>query len=375
MQSNTRQFPDISFVDTDTEALVNDLITSYELFTGRTLYPADPARLFILWIADIIMQERVIIDASAKQNVPRFAEGDFLDSLAEIFRDTERLRAQPARVTFRFHISAPQMSVQIVPSGTRVTVDGTIIFETTEAAHIMPGHLHAEAPAICQTAGAIGNGFVPGQITQLVDLFSFFERVENITTSGGGADMETDTAFYERLRDSMEAFSTAGPLGAYVYWVKTASARIIDVKPTSPEPGIVDIRILLENGEMPDEEIIKLVLQTANDERTRPLTDFVKVSAPDPKPYDIDLTYFISRPSENSVNMIRAEVERAIERYKAWQSGGMGRDINPDVIIQLIRKAGAKRAEIRSPAFTVVENNSVAVLGSVSVHFGGVEDE
>ena len=61
-----REYPDIHFVDTDTETLVTALITSYEKFTGRTLYPADPARLFILWVADIIIQERVNIDFSAR---------------------------------------------------------------------------------------------------------------------------------------------------------------------------------------------------------------------------------------------------------------------------------------------------------------------
>ena len=78
------KYPEIKFVDTDTETLVNKLITSYEKITGRTLYPADPARLFILWIADVIIQEREIINESAKQNVPRYAEGEYLDSLEAV---------------------------------------------------------------------------------------------------------------------------------------------------------------------------------------------------------------------------------------------------------------------------------------------------
>ena len=61
MTATNRSYPDISFVETDTEAIVTALIQSYEKFTGRTLYPADPARLFILWVADIIVQERVNI--------------------------------------------------------------------------------------------------------------------------------------------------------------------------------------------------------------------------------------------------------------------------------------------------------------------------
>lgn len=381
------KYPDISFVDTNTETLVNNLVMSYEAFTGRTLYPADPARLFILWIADIIMQERVIINESAKQNVPRYAEGDYLDSLAEIFKDTERLQAQPATTVLRFYISAVQPSAQVVPAGTRASINGEIVFETTETATIPRGVLYADAAAKCITTeidpvtgekvtiGTKGNGFVAGQITQIVDLFPFYEKVENITTTDGGADKETDAAFYERLRDSMESFSTAGPLGAYVYWAKTASARITDVKPTSPEPGVVDIRVLLENGEVPDEQMLKLVLDTLNANKVRPFTDYVQVSAPEIVNYNIDVTYYIPTQSESSTAIIQQNIQAALENYKKWQSEKMGRDINPSKLSEMLMSAGIKRLEIRAPAFTQIEDNAVAILKTENVIYGGVEDE
>jgi hypothetical protein len=56
MLNSRENFPDISFVDTDTERLVNSLIRGYEMFTGRTLFRGDPTRKFIEWIADIIIQ-------------------------------------------------------------------------------------------------------------------------------------------------------------------------------------------------------------------------------------------------------------------------------------------------------------------------------
>lgn len=381
------KYPDISFVDTDTEALVNSLISSYESFTKRTLYPADPARLFILWIADIIMQERIIINESAKQNVLRYAEGDYLDSLAEMFRDTERLQAQPATTVLRFYISAVQASAQVIPIGTRATIDGEIIFETTETATIPPGELYADAAAKCTTTeidpvtgnevtiGAKGNRFVAGQVSQIIDLFPFYEKVENITTTDGGSDKETDAAFYERLRDSMESFSTAGPFGAYVYWTKTASARITDVKPTSPEPGVVDIRVLLENGEVPDAQMLQIVLDTINADKIRPLTDLVRVSAPDVSEYNIDVTYYISSQSESSTAAIQQNINTALENFKKWQSEKMGRDINPSKLGELLMGAGIKRIEIRSPVFTPIGDNAIAVLKTENVIYGGAEDE
>lgn len=88
-------FPDINFVETDTEEITNELIAQYESLTGRTLYPADPVRVFILWIADVIVRERALINDAARANVPRFARGKQLDSLCELFTGLERLSLAP----------------------------------------------------------------------------------------------------------------------------------------------------------------------------------------------------------------------------------------------------------------------------------------
>jgi phage-related baseplate assembly protein len=355
--------------------------------TGRTLYPADPTRLFILWIADIIVQEREIINESAKQNVPRYADGDYLDSLAELFKDTERLQAQAARTTLRFYISEAQTSVLVIPAGARATVDGEIIFATTENLSIEPGELYGDAPAVCvstvkdpstgqdATIGEKGNGFLPGQISQIINPFPYFDRVENITISDGGAAREEDDAFYNRMRESMETFSTAGPTGAYIYHARTASARIVDVAALSPEAGIIDIRILLNNGELPDEEMIQLVQESLSADKTRPLTDFVSVSAPDTVTFDIDVIYYIPRYSASSEIVIKKDAENAVRSYIKWQTEKMGRDINPSYLTSLLMDTGVKRVVITNPGYSAVRANAVAVLGNQNVVYGGLENE
>lgn len=375
MAITNRSYPNINFVDTDTDKLVNSLIKSYEMFTGRTLYPADPARLFILWLADIIIQERVIINESAKQNVPRYAQGENLDSLGEIFKDAYRLEAETAKTTFRFYLSAKIPAQQLVPQGTRVTVDGKIIFQTTAHLFIEPGNLYGDIAAECQAVGTIGNGFVPGQITQLIDIFPYYERVENITESAGGAEEESDEAFYSRMRESMESFSTAGPAGAYIYHAKTASPLVADVSATSPERGVADIRVLLKNGELPTEEVLKQVQDALSADRTRPLADFVRISAPDTVPFDIDVKYFLSKDSATSAEVVAVDIENAVGEYVKWQTEKMGRDINPSYLIALLMKTGIKRVEVKKPEYMVLNGNTVAVLNHSDVKNGGVEDE
>ncbi len=375
MTQQNRGYPEISFVNTDTDTLVNALVKSYEKFTGRTLYPADPVQKFILWIADIIIQERILIDESAKQNVPRYAQGVYLDSLAEIFKDAYRLQPQAAATTFRFYLSTALPYQHLIPMGTRVAVDGNIVFETTEILYIDAGKQTGDVPAICQQVGEIGNGFVPGQITQLVDVFPYYDRVENITVSAGGAEQETDSAFYERMRESMESFSTAGPSGAYIYHAKTASPLVADVAALSPTPGVADIRVLLRDGELPTEEVLQEVQAQLSADKVRPLCDFVQVSAPDTVPLNIDATYYIPKPSQNSAAVITADVEKAVQDYIRWQTEKMGRDINPSVFVSYLMKTGIKRVVVRQPEYTVVPESEVAALNQCNVSSGGVEDE
>jgi len=97
---NKREYPDIEFVETDTETIENSMIALFELMykemTGKTkkVYPASPERLFIAWAASIVIQQRIIINETAKKNVPRYANGKYLDSLGELFKDTFRLPVQ-----------------------------------------------------------------------------------------------------------------------------------------------------------------------------------------------------------------------------------------------------------------------------------------
>lgn len=368
-----RNYPDIQFVETDAEKILNSLIASYELITKRKLYPADPTRLFINWVADIYVQLSVGINESAKQNVFRFAKGDNLDSLAEIFRDEYRLGAESAKAVFRFYLSTTLASQCLIRKGTRITVDGEIIFETEEDLYVKAGELFGEVAAVCSVPGIIGNGFMPGQVAQLVDIFPFYERVENITKTDGGAEAEKDEAFYNRMRENVESFSTAGPEGAYIYFAKKASAKITDVDVDAAE-DVVFVRILTDNG-LPSAQILNDVTEALNDKKIRPMTEKVQVLPPGVAEFDIDLTYYISNPSASSGTTIVASVSAAIAEYEAWQTTKMGRDINPSYLISMLMKTGIKRVDLRSPVYTSVGKGTVAVIRSRNVLNGGAEDE
>ncbi len=107
----------------------------------------------------------------------------------------------------------------------------------------------------------------------------------------------------------VEGFSTAGPDGAYDFWAKTASSAIIDVAVYSPTPGVVHIRPLLENGELPNEGILQEVLNACSDKNRRPLTDKVEVLAPEQIKYNIVGTYYISTENISIENTLKEKIE------------------------------------------------------------------
>ena len=376
-----REYPDIEFVETDTETIENSMIALFELMykemTGKTkkVYPASPERLFIAWAASIVIQQRIIINETAKKNVPRYANGKYLDSLGELFKDTFRLPEARASAVFRFYISETQPQSVIVPKGTRINFDGEIVFSTTEELEIAAGDSYGDVLGECLTPGIVGNNIAAGQIKEIMDTYDFFWKVENITRTAGGADKESDQSYYERLRESMEGFSTAGPVGGYIYHVKSVSTAIADVTATSPEPGLVDIRVLLNGGEMPTEATMQEIQDALNASTVRPLTDRVIVSKPEEVPFSVDVTIYLPRYSQTSSTIIERDARSAVAAYIKWQTEKMGRDINPSRLHNFLMEAGLKRAEIRKPDFTVVPETSVARLTGETVLNGGTEDE
>ncbi len=379
---------DYQFVSTDSAKIVADLTAKYEELTGRTLLPADPDKLFIQWVAGIIVQERIIVNYAANQNIPSRATGENLDALGEMFYNVLRPQAKAASAVVKFTISEAQDTGITIPKGTRVTDgSGTLMWATSEEAVIEIGEKTADVPVVCETLGTIGNGFVAGQINTLVDVdkVMYYESCENTETSGGGAEQATDDEYYELMRAGLEAFSTAGPKGAYEYHAKAVSTNIADVCAINPidKPGYVDIFAIMDNGEIADSATKNAILETCSDEKVRPLTDVVEVLDPEVIDFDIELTYYVDRNSQKSTAEIEAAIQSAIDEYVLWQCQKIGRDINPSRLIWLLNGAGLKRVEIKSPVFTSLRDGSDRLTpqtahtdrAKAKIVNGGYEDE
>jgi phage-related baseplate assembly protein len=366
--------PPLNFTTTSAAEIEARVIARAETYLGRTLAPADPLRLFCLAHAAEITQIHSAIDFSAKQNFLSYAVGDYIDHIGD--RDNiERLEASAAQTTIRFTLSTALGSVFTIPAGYLLDAGG-VLFATVANAEIPIGGITTDVLAQCAVAGVMGNGFLPGQIKTMVQPLPYMQDAVNITASAGGSDVEDDEAYVERIRLSKVGFSVAGPTDAYIYWARTANAGIIDVAATSPTPGVVDIRILMKNGELPTPEINADVLANLSAKNRRPLTDEVGVSAPTSVNYSIDIQYWIDSSDSIKSQTIQAAVNAAVQKYILWQRSKIGRDINPDELLVMVKNAGAKRAKINSPAFAVVSNTAVArEIGEPVISYQGTENE
>jgi phage-related baseplate assembly protein len=195
--------------------------------------------------------------------------------------------------------------------------------------------------------------------------------------SYGGVDVESDENLRERIQIAPESFSVAGSRGAYEFWARTAHQGIVDVAvlgPPDTTPGHVEIYPLLTGGEMPTQDILDAVYSVCNAEDMRPMTDYVHVLSPVAVNYDVNVTYWIDRSRATQAAAMQAAATGAVNAWINWQRSKLGRDINPSELSHRLIAAGAKRASIRSPSFTVLAGSQVAVPGAVSVTFGGLED-
>ena len=368
-----KDLPELKFLDANVDSMIESARTIIKGILGREISRADPLMLFTKSLLAIIVQQRLLVDELCRQNLLAYATKNNLEHLG-VLVGVERLPATAATCTAELTLSAPRQRATTIMKGTRFTAGDGVNFALDEAVIFPSGETTAQVKATCLEVGEVGNNHKVGEINKIVDPQPFLQSIVNVTESAGGSDIEDDDSLRERIHQAPEKFSNAGSKGAYEYWAKTASNLISDVYVVSENPGEVSVYVLLDGGEIPNEEMLNTVAETLNDKKIRPLTDLVHVLPPNIQNYDIELRYYISRSDVISAVTIQQRCEAAVDDYINWQKAKLGRDINPTELMYMIRLAGAKRVEILSPEFEVVQPNTVAIAENILVTYGGIED-
>lgn len=382
MIEELQNLPEISFIDDMTiDEIQKKLVSEYEnsitAITGNkyVLPKADKFRIIINSIALILYQNLQCIDRAGKQNTLKYAYGEYLDNKAAE-KGVVRKTAKAATVNVKFSLEAARSSSTLIPKGTRVSNDSDIYFETQNSEEIAAGNTDIVISCVCTEAGTLGNNIQIGEITTLVDPVAYISEVVNTTISTGGTDEEDDDSLRERVFLAPSSYTTTGSADAYIYHCKLFSNDIADVIATSDVgSAVVNIIVLLKNGVIPEEKLITQLQEYLNGDSIKTLTDKVVVAAPSVKKYDIKLTYYINKSERSKALLIKKNVEKAIDEYILWQNSKIGRDINPNKLIEKIMAAGAKRVAVSSPLYQACNQTEVPQLANKSITYGGIEDD
>lgn len=342
------QLPEPRFIETDQQAVLESCIREYEELAGRTLYPAQAERLLINLIAYREHLVRVGIQEAAKQNLVRYAQAPMLDMLGELVGVT-RLAAEPASCTIRFALKEALAADLDIPAGVKIySQDGSARFDTGEACRIGAGELSVEVHAYAADAGEAANGILPGGVCQLADPLADADvSAANVDATGGGSDAEDDEHLRERIMLAPEAFSVAGSKLAYRYHALSASPSIVDVHVWSPEPGVVSLVVLTEDG-VPSPALLAVVEAYLSGEKIRPLTDTVKVSGPEKIDLDLEaeLTLYTWADEEETLRLARTAFASLADDYRLT----LGKDVVRTQLVAALSVYGVYRVRLVSPA-------------------------
>lgn len=141
---------------------------------------------------------------------------------------------------------------------------------------------------------------------------------------------EGDRDLAYRYQLALEAFSCAGPYGAYEFEARSAHPDVKDVGVYGPEsglvePGFVRVIVLARSGDgVPAPEVIDAVAGALSSRDVRPLTDFVQVRPATVVPYSIEYHLHIRVGADPSL-IVSAALE-ALTAYAA-DSHKVGRPV------------------------------------------------
>lgn len=163
---------------------------------------------------------------------------------------------------------------------------------------------------------------------------------------------ETDDRFRRRIQLAPEAFSVAGPEGAYQYHALTVAPWARDVSAIMTAPGTVRVTMLKEGAApAPTAEELQAVLIALRDDNVRPLTDVVHVLAPQVVPVTVEARLTLYPGPDGTLVQTRAlaALTEWIEKNRM-----LGMNLRRSAIFARLHQEGVHSVELVSPAADVV---------------------
>lgn len=184
------------------------------------------------------------------------------------------------------------------------------------------------------------------------------------------AVMESDVRLRSRTQLSLEAITSCGTRGSYLFQALSASASVKDAFVSSPVPGQVQVAIISTDGDgAADPALVAAVQAYLDDEDRRQLCDIVSVVAAAIVDYTVDVTLTLYEGPDSAVVLAAAQAD--LEAYVDARHR-IGHDVTLAGITGALWREGVQNISIASPAADIViDDASAAHCSGVTVNFGG----
>lgn len=177
---------------------------------------------------------------------------------------------------------------------------------------LLRGHVNDRIRALT-LAGALGRALDHIGVTY----YRTPRRVITPATDSVAAVMEDDETYRQRLAIAPESWSTAGPVGAYLFWALSASGDVLDVAAYSEDEGVTlapRIRVVLLARPGADEAaLVAIVRQALSRVDIRPMGDLVTVEIATSLPFNMSVLLRLREGS--SPDIVKAAARQRVLNY------------------------------------------------------------
>lgn len=360
-------------INADPNIIVSEIVAYIETSLNKTLEPAQIERLQANALAYRETLVRSSINEAIASVLVPFAKAPVLDYLGQLLGVT-RLAETPAVCDIQFVFTTGHGAV-VIPKGMRIqSSDGKANFVVTDDTPVAALVTDITLICECETAGTFANGYLAGDVNNILDPQVFITSAANTSTTSGGQEQEEDDQLRERIYLAPSTFSVAGSYDAYKYWAKTADQSIIDVFVGSNVPGTVQLYPLVKPGGVTTPtNILNAVETICSAEKVRPLTDTVTVISPTPVNYNIvvDITCYTGADTV----AIQSQLQSLLQEYGDKKRTQMAMDIIKAQIAGKCDIDGVYNINVTSPvADIIIADNECSNLGTVTVNIIGLNN-
>jgi len=257
---------------------------------------------------------RASLNERIKQQFLAYATGSNLDHIGVTRFAVERLQGAKPRAEFEFSLSEIKDSDIVLPKGLLLG-DGEHTAELIEDVIIDAGSLNARGEAKL-------NEFAESSTIKTENILTplpWVVKAKQLTNFLGGATVEDDERYRERIWLSRERKTTAGSRMQYIFYAKSADVRVKEVEVVNGGAGVVKVYILAKDFES-DSSIKEAVERALNDENIRPLTDRVAVEFATVVDVNIDATLKVKNLSIVNLEAVKARFSKYAGSFESFLS-------------------------------------------------------